>query len=80
MDDFAFRRGSRYGTVLVNLERRTLVDVVPDSSADSFARWLSEHPGVEVVSRDRGGEYAEAAKRAAAHAVQVATASNCLKT
>ena len=79
VDGFAFRRGTRYGTVLVNLERRTLVDVLPDRSADTFARWLSEHPGVEVVSRDRGGEYAEAAKRAAPHAVQVADRFHLLK-
>src|SRR5215218_8333481 len=72
VDDFAFRRGTRYGTILVDLERRTLVDVLPDRSADTFARWLVEHPGVEIVSRDRSGEYAEAARRAAPSAVQVA--------
>ena len=79
MEDFAFRRGTRYGTVLVDLERRELVDVLPDRSADTFARWLSEHPGVEVVSRDRSVEYTEAARRAAPHTLQVADRFHLMK-
>lgn len=79
VDDFAFRRGTRYGTILVDLERHALVDLLADRSADSFAQWLMEHPGVEVVSRDRGGEYAEAARRAASDAVQVTDRFHLLK-
>ena len=63
----------------MDLEHRRLVDVLPDRGADGFARWLGEHPGVEVVSRDRAGEYAEAARRAAPHAVQVADRFDLLK-
>jgi transposase len=79
VDDFAFRQGTCYGTILVDLERHTLVDVLADRGANSFACWLGEHPGVEIVSRDRGGEYAEAARRAAPHAVQVADRFHLLK-
>ena len=45
VDDFAFRRGTRYGTILVDLERHTLVDVLAERSANTFAQWLMEHPG-----------------------------------
>jgi transposase len=79
VDDFAFRRGTRYGAVLVDLERHMPVDVLPDRSANTFARWLTEHPGVEVVSRNRSGEYGEAVSRVAPRAVQVTDRFHLLK-
>jgi len=72
VDDWAFRKGHRYGTILLDLERRQLVDLLPDLSSESVANWLKQHPNIEVVSRDRAQVYAEGAQVGAPQAEQVA--------
>jgi transposase len=72
IDDFAWKRGKRYGTIIVNLETHKLLDLLPDREAESVKTWLAAHPEVYIVSRDRGGAYADGAAQGAPQARQVA--------
>jgi transposase len=72
VDDWAWRKGSNYGTIIVDLEHRVVVDVLADRSTATTASWFRDHPEVEMVSRDRAGLYAEAAREGAPQARQVA--------
>jgi transposase len=72
IDDFAFRRGARCGTILVDLERRRVVDLLPERSQESLVAWLRRNPGVETAARDRSNIYREALAKGVPGAVQVA--------
>lgn len=72
VDDWAKRKGQSYGTILVDLEKHEVVDLLEDRSAESLSNWLKEHPGVEFITRDRGQDYKEGATTGAPDAVQIA--------
>jgi transposase len=72
VDEWAWSKGQNFGTLLVDLQRRRVVDVLAERSADALAAWLTAHPAVTTISRDRHGCYAEGARRAAPDATQVA--------
>src|SRR6266567_2748603 len=72
IDDWAWSKGQSFGTILVDLERSEVADLLPTRSAKVLSEWLAQHPEVVVVSRDRQGVYAQGARRGAPEAVQVA--------
>ena len=71
VDDFAFRKGHSYGTILVDLERHKVVDLLPERSQESLLVWLKEHPEIEVATRDRSHIYREGLAKGAPEAIQV---------
>ena len=79
IDDWAWRRGRRYSTIVVDLERGDVIDLLPDRDAATVTKWLKEHPGIELVSRDRSSAYAQAATEGASEAQQVADRWHLLK-
>jgi transposase len=72
IDDFAIKRAYRYGTIVVDLEERRVIDLLPERTASAVAAWITQHGQPDIVCRDRGGDYAAAARQAAPDAVQIA--------
>jgi transposase len=72
IDDFAWKRGKSYGTVIVDLDTHHIIDLLPDREAATVQRWLEEHEDIDIVSRDRGGAYADGATQGAPQAQQCA--------
>jgi hypothetical protein len=79
VDEWAWRKGTNFGTIVVDLERRRVVDLLADRTGDKMADWLKQHPEVEIINRDRDGLYADAAHQGAPQARQVADRFHLLK-
>jgi transposase len=79
IDDWAWCKGQKYGTIVVDLETREVIDLLPDRDAVTVGTWLAAHPGIELVSRDRASAYSQAATESASQAQQVADRWHLLK-
>lgn len=72
IDDWAWRKGHRYGTLICDLERRAIIDLLPDREPATVAAWLAKRPSIEIITRDRGGGYGAGAAKGRPEALQVA--------
>ena len=72
IDDWAFRRGQRYGTIICDLEQRRIIDLLPDREAATVTAWLAARPSIDIIARDRGAGYIQAATDGRPDAIQVA--------
>src|SRR6266487_6021077 len=79
VDDWSWKKGQTYGTILVDLEKRCSIELLPDRKEETLTAWLLTHPEIDVISRDRGGEYAAAAKKGAPQAQQIADKFHLVK-
>ena len=79
IDDWSYRRGKRYGSIIVDLRTHKIIDLLPERSVVSVIAWLEAHPGVEIVSRDRGGTYVDGVTQGAPLATQVCDRWHLLK-
>lgn len=79
IDDFSFRRGRKFGTILVDMQSHKVIDLLSDRKAETSAAWIATHPEIVLVSRDRGGDYASAAASGAPQAIQCADRFHVLK-
>ncbi len=78
IDEWAWKKGHRYGTMLCDLERGRVIDLLPNRSTETVAAWLSQHPSVQVVRRNRASSFADAIAKGAPKAVQVADRGHLL--
>jgi transposase len=79
IDDFSFRKGQVFGTILTGGESHEVVEHLPDRTAETAAAWLQQHTGVEIVTRDRSADFARAISTGDPHAVQVADRFHLVK-
>lgn len=79
IDDWAWLKGQRYGTIIVDLERHQPIALLKDRNVETLAAWLEQYPSIRIVARDRGGIYAEAITKGAPQAIQVADRFHSLR-
>jgi transposase len=70
IEDFAWRRGHRYRSIVIDLKRCVVIDVLTDRERETVATWFRGNRQGEVICRDQGASYGVVAYSAAPQTVQ----------
>ena len=79
VDDFAFKKGKHYCTLICDLDKRKVLEILPSRNKEDLLEWLKKYPQIKLVSKDVSITYASAVKEALPKAKQISDKFHLIK-